>query len=48
MFINLNNGTLDLGDNLVLKPNFSFDDFKKTTFYSNQDSVRMFYLDKKL
>ena len=43
--LDFNNGFLKLSDELTIFPGFSFEQFKNTRFYKNQDGVRVFYLD---
>lgn len=44
--IDLNNGTVKIAEDLIVFPNYSFDMFKETSFYNNQDGIRLIYLDK--
>lgn len=44
--IDLNNGIVRIDDDLCIAPNYSFDEFKKTSFYNNQDGIRAIYLEK--
>lgn len=39
------NGIINIDNELVVKPNFTFEQFKKTRFYNNQDGIRIIYLD---
>ncbi|MDE7435703.1 MAG: hypothetical protein K2N01_07800 [Lachnospiraceae bacterium] len=40
------NGFLTISDELTIFPGFSFEQFKHTRFYKNQDEVRIIYLDE--
>ena len=40
------NGFLKISDELTIFPGFSFEQFKNTRFYKNQDGLRIFYLDE--
>lgn len=42
----INNGFITISDELTIFPNFSFEQFKCTKFYKNQDGVRIIYLDE--
>ncbi len=44
--IDLNKGIVRIADDLCIAPKFSFDDFKKTSFYNNHDGIRAIYLEK--
>ena len=44
--ININDGIITIAEGLVITPKFSFEQFKKTKFYNNQDGIKMIYLDK--
>lgn len=44
--IDLNNGIVRISDDLCIAPQFSFDDFKKTSFYNNHDGIRAIYIEK--
>ena len=43
--MNISNGIIKIDNELVVKPNFTFEQFKKTKFYNNQDGIRIIYLD---
>lgn len=45
--LDTNNGFLTISDELTIFPGFSFEQFKHTRFYKNQDGVRIIYLDEK-
>lgn len=40
------NGFLKISDELTIFPGFSFEQFKHTRFYKNQDGVKIIYLDE--
>ncbi len=40
------NGFLKISDELTIFPGFSFEQFKNTRFYKNQDGVKIIYLDE--
>lgn len=44
----LKNGVVEISDDLIIKPGYSFEEFKKTKFYSNQDGIRIVELDDKV
>ena len=44
--IDINNGFIEISDELTIFPGYSFEQFKNTKFYNNQDGVRIFYLDE--
>lgn len=39
------NGIIRLAENLCIGPDYSFNDFKKTPYYENQDGIRVIYLE---
>lgn len=41
----INDGFVVISDELTVFPDFSFEQFKRTKFYKNQDGVRIIYLD---
>lgn len=43
--IDLANGIVRVAKELNIHPNYTFEDFKKTSFYKKQDSSRVVYLD---
>lgn len=45
--IDIDNGFLTISDELTIFPGFSFEQFKHTRFYKNQDGVRIIDLDEK-
>lgn len=45
--INISNGFVTISDELTIFPEFSFEQFKHTKFYKNQDEVKIIYLDEK-
>lgn len=45
--IDKNNGDLIINDSLKFYPGFTFEEFKMTKFYKEQDEVRVIYLDEK-
>lgn len=44
--LDIRNGLLKISDELTIFPGFSFEQFKHTRFYKNQDGVRIIYLDE--
>ncbi len=38
-------GFISISDKLTIYPGFSFEQFKRTEFYKNQDSIKMIYLE---
>ncbi len=42
---NIRNGVLSISEGLTIYPGFSFEQFKRTEFYKNQDSIKMIYLE---
>ena len=44
--LDIRNGFLKISDELTIFPGFSFEQFKHTRFYKNQDGVRIIYLDE--
>lgn len=44
--LDISNGFFKISDVLTIFPEFSFEQFKNTRFYKNQDGVRIFYLDE--
>ncbi len=42
---NINKGIIKVADGLIVAPNFTFGQFKKTKFYKNQDGIKIIYLD---
>lgn len=43
---NINDGIIEISNELIISPNFSFEQFKCTKFYKNQDGIRIIYLDE--
>jgi len=39
------NGRINLAEDLCIGPDYSFDDFKKTPYYNQQDGIRVIYLE---
>ena len=44
--LDISNGFLKISDELTIFPGFSFEQFKHTRFYKNQDELRIIYLDE--
>lgn len=44
--MDISNGIIKIDNELVIKPNYTFEQFKKTKFYNNQDGIRIIYLDE--
>lgn len=44
--IDLKNGRVKIADDLIIYPNYTFDSFKKTSFYTNQDGIRVIVPEK--
>ena len=44
--IDNSNGYINISDELTIFPGFSFEQFKNTKFYDNQDGVRIIYLNE--
>ena len=44
--IDNSNGYINISDELTIFPGFSFEQFKNTKFYDNQDDVRIIYLNE--
>lgn len=44
--IDMKNGVIKINEQLVINPNYTFDQFKQTKFYTGQDGIRMIYLDE--
>lgn len=42
----IKDGFITISEELTIYPNFSFNQFKCTKFYKNQDGVRIIYLDE--
>ena len=44
--LDISNGFFKISDKLIIFTGFSFEQFKNTRFYKNQDGLRIFYLDE--
>lgn len=44
--LDISNGFFKISDGLMIFPGFSFEQFKHTRFYKNQDALRIIYLDE--
>lgn len=44
--IDTSNGFIKISDELTIFPGFSFEQFKQTKFYKNQDCARVIYIDE--
>ena len=44
--LDISNGFFKISDELTIYPKFSFEQFKNTRFYKNQDGLRIIYLDE--
>ena len=44
--LDISNGLSKISDELTIYPGFSFEQFKHTRFYKNQDGLRIIYLDE--
>ena len=44
--IDVKKGIVKIADDLYISPNYSFAQFKKTSFYNNQDGIRIICLEK--
>lgn len=44
--MDISNGTVKIDSSLVIEPTFTFEQFKETKFYDNQDGIRTIYLDE--
>lgn len=47
MMIDIKTGVVIISDKLKVSPEFDYEDFKKTSYFKGQDSVRIIYLDEK-
>ena len=45
--INTDNGSIRINDELMITSEYTFEDFRKTRFYKNQDGIRIVYLEEK-
>ena len=45
--MDISNGKIEIANDLLVTPEFTFENFKKTSFYKNQDGIRIVYLDEK-
>jgi len=41
----IRDGFISISDKLIIYPDFSFEQFKHTKFYKNQDGIKIIYLD---
>lgn len=44
--MDISNGIIKIDNELVVKPKFTFEQFKETKFYTNQDGIRIIYLEE--
>ena len=44
--LDISNGFFKISDEITIFPGFSFEQFKHTRFYKNQDGLRIIYLDE--
>lgn len=44
--LDISNGLFKISDELTIYPGFSFEQFKHTRFFKNQDGLRIIYLDE--
>lgn len=42
--INIENGQIKIGENIIVLPGYKFDEFKQTSFYNGQDGIKIIYL----
>ncbi|MCR5529634.1 MAG: hypothetical protein K6F49_10495 [Saccharofermentans sp.] len=45
MCTDIRNGILRLSEDLIMSPGYTFEDFKKTSYYKGQDGIRVITLD---
>ena len=43
--MDISNGKIEIANDLLVTPEFTFENFKKSRFYNNQDGIRIIYLD---
>ena len=43
---NISDGYVRISDELTIFPTFTFEQFKETTYYKNQDGIRIIYLEE--
>ncbi len=43
---NINSGLIRISEDLMISPGYSFEEFKGTRFYKNQDGIKIIYLDE--
>lgn len=43
--MDISNGKIEIANDLFVIPEFTFESFKKSKFYKNQDGIRIIYLD---
>lgn len=46
MLMDLRSGTIKINDDLIIHPQYSFEDFQKTRFYKGQDDARVIYIEE--
>lgn len=44
--LNTVNGELKINDELIVHPEYQFDEFKNTVYYDGQDGIKIIYLEK--
>ncbi|CWV08907.1 hypothetical protein J8224_002913 [Listeria monocytogenes] len=44
--LNTVNGELKINDELIVHPEYQFDEFKNTEYYDGQDEIKIIYLEK--
>ncbi|EBF5235560.1 TPA: hypothetical protein KG938_002551, partial [Listeria monocytogenes] len=44
--LNTVNGELKINDELIVHPEYQFDEFKNTEYYDGQDGIKIIYLEK--
>lgn len=43
--MDISNGKIEIANDLLVTPEFTFENFKKSRFYKNQDGIRIIYMD---
>lgn len=43
--MDISNGKIEIANDLLVTPEFTFENFKKSRFYKNQDGIRIIYLE---
>jgi len=43
--MDLDKGITEINKELIIKPNYTFDEFKRTKYYTNQDGIRIINLE---